>query len=154
MDILPAKGVGNISVKTEHIYVTFTGVLPVPGLDRNLISVPPLTSKGLAKRMLKNKRVISGKQRHVTTAKKSGSLYSINCCTTQVAVTETPKSESPRIPVASAIRTPCFQILCFYVNQRTRRRTSEIGSVTRVHCSPLYWMSTWKVSSTTIASYC
>ena len=42
-DILPAKGVGKISFKTEHGYVTFTGVLHVPGLDRNLISVPQLT---------------------------------------------------------------------------------------------------------------
>jgi hypothetical protein len=54
-DILPAKGVGNISFKTEHGYVTFTGVLHVPGLDRNLISVPQLTSKGLTIRMLKDK---------------------------------------------------------------------------------------------------
>ena len=38
-DILPAKGVGNISFKSEHGYVTFTGVLHVPGLDRNIISV-------------------------------------------------------------------------------------------------------------------
>ena len=55
--------------------------------------------------------------------------------------------------VPSAIPTPCFQIDCFYVNQRTRRRTSEVGSVTRVHCSPLHWMSTWKVWSTTIPFY-
>jgi len=97
-DILPAKGVGNISFKTEHGYVTFTGVLHVPGLDRNLISVPQLTSKGLAIRMLKDKCVISGKQGHVMTVKKSGSFYSINCYTAQVAVTEIPKSESPRFP--------------------------------------------------------
>jgi len=61
-DIWPAEGVGNISFKTEHGYVTFTGVLHVPGLDRNLISVPQLTSKGLAIRMLKDKCVITGKQ--------------------------------------------------------------------------------------------
>ena len=73
-DILPAKGVGNISFKTEHGYVTFTGVLHVPGLDRNLISVPQVTSKGLAIRMLKDKCVITGKQRHVMTVKKSGSF--------------------------------------------------------------------------------
>jgi hypothetical protein len=54
-DILPAKGVGNISFKTEHGYVTFTGVLLVPGLDRNHILVPELTSKSLAIRMLKGK---------------------------------------------------------------------------------------------------
>jgi hypothetical protein len=116
-DILPAKEAGNVSFKIEQGYITFTAVLHVPGLDRNLISVPPLTSKGLAKRMSKDKYVISGKQRHVMTVKKSGSLYSINCYTTKVAVTETPKSESPRIPVASAIRIPGFQIHCFYVNK-------------------------------------
>jgi hypothetical protein len=60
--ILPAKGVGNISFQTEHGYVTFTGILHVPGLDRNLISVPQLTSKDLAIRMLKDKSVMSGKQ--------------------------------------------------------------------------------------------
>jgi len=98
MDILPAKGVGNISVKTEHIYVTFTGVLPVPGLDRNLISVPRLTSKGLTIRMLKDKCVISGKQGHVMTVQKSGSFYSSNSYIAQVAVTETTKSESPKFP--------------------------------------------------------
>ena len=97
-DILPAKGVGNISFKTEHGYVTFTGVLHVTELDRNLISVPQLISKGLAIRMLKNKFVISGKQGHVMTVNKSDSFYSINCYTAQVAVTETPKSESPRFP--------------------------------------------------------
>jgi hypothetical protein len=59
-DILPAKGVRNISFKTEHGHVTFTGALHVPGLDRNLISVPQLTSKGLAIRMLKDKCVITG----------------------------------------------------------------------------------------------
>jgi len=46
-DILPAKGVGNIFSKTEHDYVSFTGVSHVPELDRNLISVPQLTSRGL-----------------------------------------------------------------------------------------------------------
>jgi len=97
-DILSAKGVGNISFKTEHGYVTFTGALHVPGLDRNLISIPELTSKGLAIRMLNDKCVISGKQGHVMTVKKSGSFYSINCYTIQVAVTETSKSESPRFP--------------------------------------------------------
>ena len=50
-EIFPAQGVGNISFKTEHGYVTFTGVLHVPGPDRNLISVPQLTSKGLAIRL-------------------------------------------------------------------------------------------------------
>jgi len=60
-DILPATGVGNISFKTEHGYVTFTGVLQVPELDRNLISVPQLISKGLEMRMLKDNCVMSGK---------------------------------------------------------------------------------------------
>jgi hypothetical protein len=32
------KGVGNIFFKTEHSYITFTGVLYVPGLDQNLIN--------------------------------------------------------------------------------------------------------------------
>jgi hypothetical protein len=60
-DVLPAEGVGNISFKTERGYVTFTGVSHAPGLDRNLISVPQLTSKVLAIRKLKDKCVISGK---------------------------------------------------------------------------------------------
>jgi len=85
-DILPAKGVGNISFKTEQVYVTFTGVLHVPGLHRNLISIPRLNSKGLAIRMLKDKCVISGKKGHVVTVKKSGSFYSINCYTAQVSM--------------------------------------------------------------------
>jgi hypothetical protein len=97
-DILPAKNVGNISFKTEHGYVTFTGVLHVRGLDRSVISVPQLTSKSLAIRMLKDKCVISGKKGHVMTVKKSGSIFSINCYTAQVAVTDTSKSESPRFP--------------------------------------------------------
>jgi hypothetical protein len=92
-DVLPAKSFGNVSFKTEQGYFTFTGVLHIPGLDRNIISVPQLTSKGLSIRMLKDECVNSGKQGHV---KKSGSLYSINCYTAQVAVTETPKSESSR----------------------------------------------------------
>ena len=87
-DILSAKRVGNISFKTEHGYVTFRGVLHVPGLDRNLISVPQLTSKGITIRMLKDKCVTSEKQGHVMTVKKSGSFYSINCYTAQVAVTK------------------------------------------------------------------
>jgi hypothetical protein len=85
-DILPAEGVGDIPFKTEHGYVTVTGALHVPELDRDLISVPQLTSKGLAIRMLKDRCVISGKQGHVMTANKSGSFYSIDCYTTQVAV--------------------------------------------------------------------
>jgi len=96
-EILPAKGVGNISFKTEHGYVTFTGVLHVPELDRNLISVLQLTSKGLAIRMLKN-CVISRKQGHVMSVKKSGSFYSINCYTAQVAITKTQLYEGPRFP--------------------------------------------------------
>jgi len=60
--ILPAKGVRNISFKTKHGYVTFTNASHVPRLDRNLISVPQLTSEGLAIRMLKDKCVITGKQ--------------------------------------------------------------------------------------------
>jgi hypothetical protein len=93
-DIVSVKEVGNISFKTEILCLV--RVLHVPGLDRNLISVLQLTSKDLAIRMLKDKCVISGKQRHVMTVKKSGSFYSINCYTAQVAVTETSKSESPR----------------------------------------------------------
>jgi hypothetical protein len=73
-DILSAKGVGNSSFKTEHGYVTFIGILHVSGLDQNFSSVPPLTSKGLTVRMLKDKCVISGKQGHVMTVKKSGSF--------------------------------------------------------------------------------
>jgi len=87
-NILPAKGVGNISFKTEHGYVTFTGLFHVPGLDRNFISAPRLTSKGLAIRMLKDKCVISGKQGHVFTVKKSGFFYSSNCYTAQVRKSE------------------------------------------------------------------
>ena len=89
-DILPAKRVGNVSFKSQNGNVTFTGVLHVPGLDRNLISVPQLTSKGITIRMLKDKCVTSEKQGHVMTVNKSGSFYSINCYTAQVAVTETP----------------------------------------------------------------
>ena len=60
----------------RHLYRC---ILHIPGLDRNLVSVTQLTSKGLTIRMLKNKCVISGKQRHVITVKESGSFYSINC---------------------------------------------------------------------------
>ena len=68
-DILHVKGVENISFKTEHGYGIFTGVLHLSGLDRNLISVPQLTSKYLTIRMLKDKCVISGKQGHVMIVK-------------------------------------------------------------------------------------
>ena len=46
-DILPAKGVANISFKTENGYDTLTGVLHVSGLDRKLILVPHLPQRVL-----------------------------------------------------------------------------------------------------------
>ena len=55
-----------------------------------------LTSKGITIRILKDKCVISGKQGQVINAKRSGSFYSTNCYTTQIAVTKTPNSESHR----------------------------------------------------------
>ena len=45
-DILPTNGVVNI-IKTKHGYVTFTGALHVPGLDRKLILVPHLPQRVL-----------------------------------------------------------------------------------------------------------
>jgi len=138
-DILLAKGVVNISFKTEHGYVTFTGVLHGTGLGRSLISVPQLTSKDLTMRMVKDNGVISGKQGHVMTVKKSGSFYSSYCYIAQVAVTETATSK-----LLLHYRT-CLKIDFLYLNQRTRRRTSEARSVTRVHFSSLHWMSIWKV---------
>jgi hypothetical protein len=77
-DVVLEKGVGNISFKTYHGDVTLTGVLNVPGLDRNVISVPQIAPKGLKIRMLKDKSVISGRQGHVMTVKKSGSFHLIN----------------------------------------------------------------------------
>jgi hypothetical protein len=41
-----AKEVSNISFKTDHGYVTFTGVCHEPGQDRNLVSVSQLARKG------------------------------------------------------------------------------------------------------------
>jgi len=58
--ILPAKAAINVFFKTQHVYVTCTGVLHLLGLDRNLISTPQLTSKGLTIGMLNDKCVISG----------------------------------------------------------------------------------------------
>jgi hypothetical protein len=106
-DILPAKEVGNSSFKTKHGEVTLTGVLHAPGLDRNLISVRQLTSKGLTLRMLKDKCVISGKLGHVMTVKKSVSFYSINPYTAQVAVTEI---QSPRFPENAKYSTELYQL--------------------------------------------
>ena len=79
--------------------------------------------------------MISGKQEHVMTEKKSGSFYSINCYITQVAVTEAPKFETPGFPEDAKYGTEVY--LCYQrfrhlaskwitsMSQRTRRRILE-----------------------------
>ena len=50
--------------------------------------------------------MVSGKQGHVMTVKRSGSFYSINCYTAEVAVT--PESESPRFPEDARYSTELY----------------------------------------------
>jgi hypothetical protein len=58
--------------------VALREVLHVPGLDKNLLSVPRLTEKGLAVQML-HKCVIKGTYGTVFTVNKSGAFYMMDC---------------------------------------------------------------------------
>jgi len=71
--------------------VTLTGVLCVPGLHKNLISVPQLIEKVLSLKMLKNQCIVEAKRGPVMAIPKSGSFYVAECL---MVVTDPPAPET------------------------------------------------------------
>ena len=89
-DRLTADSIGSASFSGMQGAVTFTVVLYVPGLHKNLISDPKLIEKGSSLTMFKNKFLVESKRGLVMEIKKSGSFYITESLTVVTATARNP----------------------------------------------------------------
>jgi hypothetical protein len=76
-DRLTAAAFGSATSPGVQGTVTLTGVVFLPGLHKNLVSVPKLIEKGLSLKMLKC--IMESKRGPVMAIPKSGSFYVAEC---------------------------------------------------------------------------